>query len=277
MRGEEKAVMMNGTNAEEMKITILGARGSTPTSGKETMEYGGATSCLLVQAGGKSVFLDAGNGIMNAPDIPDDPVCVFFTHLHLDHVLGLPYIPHLYDKGHHVDLYARKQEGSTLREQIEKIYTPPGWPCGLDVYPAGVMTHDEQFPVMIGEIKIEAIESVHPGESTVYRVSYHGKSIVYATDYEYDETTEDALIDFSKNAEILFFDGQYTEEEYQTRRGYGHSTVSHGLTVMEKAHVKRLKIVHHDPRHTDRFLKEWEDKVKTERISFAREGEIILL
>ncbi len=268
---------MNGTNADEIKVSLLGVRGSTPTSGKDTLEYGGATSCLLVQAGGRSIFLDAGNGILNAPDIPDDPVSVFFTHMHLDHVLGLPYIPHLNDKGHSVDLYARKQEGTTLREQIDQIFRHPGWPCGLDVYPARVTTHDAQFPVMIGEMEIDAAKSVHPGDSTVYRVTYHGKSIVYATDYEYDEATEGTLIDFAKNADLLFFDGQYTEEEYQTRRGYGHSTVSQGLIIMEKAHVKQLKIVHHDPGHTDRFLKEWEDKVKTERISFAKEGEIIRL
>lgn len=256
---------------EKIKITILGVRGSIPVSGKDMLSYGGATSCILVRAGGQAIFLDAGTGIINAPDIGDEPVTILLTHPHLDHVLGIPFIPYLTEKDRTVSFYIKKSQ------ELQSIFCPPAWPCGIDVYPADVSVQDAVLPMRLGDVEIDGIDSVHPGNGTVYKLSYRGKSIVYATDYEYDEAKVGSLIAFAENADLLFFDGQYTDDEYAKKRGYGHSTVSQGLIVMKEANVKQLLFVHHDPGHNDRFLKAMEDEVRTNRIAFAREGESIEL
>ena len=62
---------MNISTGERMKITILGARGSVPTEGADMLEFGGATSCVLIETDKEAVFFDAGTGIINAPDVGD--------------------------------------------------------------------------------------------------------------------------------------------------------------------------------------------------------------
>ena len=81
-----------------MKVTILGARGSIPTEGKDMLEFGGGTSCVLVESGDQAVFLDAGTGILNAPDIGDKAITILLTHPHLDHIIGLPFFPYIFER-----------------------------------------------------------------------------------------------------------------------------------------------------------------------------------
>ena len=85
------------------------------------------------------------------------------------------------------------------------------------------------------------------------------------------------LIDFSKDCDLLLFDAQYTDEEFEARRGFGHSTVAQGMEVMKKSGAKNIRFVHHDPRHTDEFLREMERPIKSEAAAFARKDEVIIL
>ena len=65
------------TANNKLKITILGARGSIPTEGEDMLEFGGATSCVLVETDDNAIFLDAGTGIRNAPDVGDKEISIF--------------------------------------------------------------------------------------------------------------------------------------------------------------------------------------------------------
>ena len=267
---------MEDNTRNKMKITVLGARGSIPTEGKDMLEFGGATSCILVEAGDQAIFLDAGTGIISAPDIGEKQISVLITHPHLDHILGLPFFPYII-KDCKISIYSPKRDDTAISEQVEKYLSPPLWPCRISDYPSEVALFDAELPIKIGDVLVEGIPSIHPGGGTVYKLTYEGKSLVYATDYEHDEDRIGELIGFSKNTDLLFYDSQYTEEEYETHRGYGHSTAKWGIRVMKESGAKMLRFVHHDPGHTDEFLRRMEAEIKSEACSYARRGEVIVL
>jgi len=260
-----------------MKVTILGARGSIPTEGKDMLEFGGGTSCVLVESADRAIYLDAGTGITGTPDIGDKAISILLTHPHLDHILGFPFFPYISEKNRKIDIYAAKSGDLGAFEQLEALYKNPFWPCGLKDYPSDVEFHDITFPLTIGDFTVTGIPSVHPGGSVVYRLENSGRSLVYATDYEYEEDKAEDLIRFSEGCDLLLFDAQYTDEEFEARRGFGHSTVAQGMTVMEKSGAKSIRFVHHDPRHTDEFLRKMEEPVKSDTVAFARKDEVIIL
>ena len=260
-----------------MKITILGARGSIPTDGTDKVKFGGATSCVLVETDDLALFLDAGTGITTIPDIGDKDIAILISHPHIDHVLGLPFCAALTEEGKNIGFYATVKNGLGVEAQISKMLSEPLWPCTLADYPADITCHDITFPLEINGVTICGMESNHPGGSTIFKVTHDGCSFVYATDYEHSEEKDAELIDFCRGADLLFYDGQYTPEEYEKKKGYGHSTPQHGVMIMEKSGAKMMRIVHHDPGHDDAALLKMEDEIKTEDIAFARQGEVIWL
>lgn len=262
---------------EMMKVTILGARGSVPTDGDNMRVFGGATSCIMVEADGSVIFLDAGTGMMRAPDIHPPHATILLTHPHIDHLIGLPFFPYLYQSGTVIDIYAGTKEGLDARAQIDSFLSPPRWPCTIDEYPAKAICHTIAAPFEVDNVKVSFMDSNHPGGSTIFRLDHGGTSLVYATDYEHTDEKDEQLIRFSQDADLLLYDGQYTEEEADEKRGFGHSTAQHGVMIMERCNARLLRLIHHHPIHTDADLLRMEDMVRDDNISFARQGEIICL
>ena len=259
-----------------MKITVLGIRGSIPVSGKEYNEFGGATSCILVETADQAVFLDAGSGMLKAPKTDDKKVSVLLSHTHADHVIGLGLSPVLLTR-QDVDIYAKTRDGLNPYEQIKKFMSPPLWPAGVEVYPANVTFHEFGDSLTLGGIEISTMESNHPGGSLIIKLSCEGKTVVYATDYEHTDEKQSELAAFSKGADLVFYDGQYTDEEYEKMKGFGHSTFREGMKLFKKCGAGHIYFVHHDPRHSDSALLEMEKTCADKNASFAREGMVIEL
>ena len=259
-----------------MKITGLGVRGSIPTSGEGFKKYGGATACCLVEAGDQAIYLDAGSGLLHSPDTGDKKVSMLITHTHMDHILGLPLSPLLLSHKH-IDLYAKTRDGLDAKQQIERLMAPPLWPVGLDIYPSDVVFHDIDTRIQLGSVSVETMESNHPGGSTIFKLRHEGKSLVYATDYEHNDEKQAELAEFAKDTDLLLYDAQYTDEEYERMKGFGHSTTAEGMKLFEKSGAKQILFVHHDPRHNDEKLTEMEAGLKNERAGFAREGMMLEL
>ncbi len=267
-----------------MKITILGARGSVPTDGPDMVAFGGATSCIMAESDNSILFLDAGSGITAATATQNKPVNILITHPHADHLLGLPFFPDLSKKGRKFDIYATVKDGLGTYDQVSKFFSAPLWPARIDDYPADVSCHDlpshmckENQVVRIGDFNVSAMESNHPGGSTIFRIENNGSSFVYATDYEHSEDKDGELIRFCRGTDLLLYDGQYTDEEYEKKRTFGHSTPKHGEYIMHKCEAHMLRIVHHDPHHDDETLEKMERTIVGENKAFARQGEIICL
>ncbi len=258
----------------KMTITILGTRGSTPVSGGDFALYGGATSCISISCENTLLFLDAGSGIMASTPPTGKKVSILLSHLHLDHLIGLPLYPALFQKGMSVDIYGKGRNGVTLEKALCTLFHPPYWPVGLGDIAADVSFNDVENHFSIGPLTIDSMEGSHPGGSTVYRVRHGDASFVYATDFEHNDVTSDKLAIFGKGADVLLYDAQYTDAEYPARRGFGHSTPSAGIKIAERAGVRRLLFSHHAPEHTDAQLAALEEEILASHpfASYARAG-----
>ena len=266
-----------------MRIKVLGSRGSMPGEGITFSRYGGFTSCYLVRAGKEEIYLDAGSGIADAKPAKDTNITLLITHMHLDHLIGLPFFPALTEKNRPIDIYAAPRAGLTPEKAMDCLIAPPFWPCKIHDYPANVQIHelptDKDFSFNIGDVNIRMTEGSHPSGSTLFRLEYGGKSLVYATDFEHSVESCKKLATFAADCDLLIYDAQYTTEEYEKYKGYGHSTPNVGIEVAKLAKVKKILFVHHAPWRTDEQLAKMESDIFAiyPESTFAKVGEEIIL
>ena len=260
-----------------LSLTVLGTRGSMAMSGRDRAVFGGSTSCYMIRAGGETVFLDAGSGLLLSPEeLPGTPH-ILLSHLHLDHLLGLGMYRRLSQKGRETVIHVPTLPGQDPADLLDGLYSPPIWPLSLKAYAGDVRIVPLELPLRIGGIAIEGIPGNHPGGCILMKLSWRGRSVVYATDYEWEEKSSAGLIELSRGADLLLYDGQFTEEELAACRGFGHSSPEKGIELLERSGAKRLLLVHHAPRCTDEMLLEREARIGREDVRFAREGEVIEL
>jgi ribonuclease BN (tRNA processing enzyme) len=124
----------------------------------------------------------------------------------------------------------------------------------------------------------------HPGGCIAFRIEYEGKSLVYLTDHEpYGAAKDQDVRNFTRGADVLIREAQYTAAEYELRRGWGHSRFDDAVSDAIEAEVKKLAIFHHDPQHDDLFLErelsELQSRYQSSRldISLAREHQSVEL
>ena len=265
-----------------MQIKLLGVRGTVPVHGEDFSQFGGATSCVLVKAGGECIILDAGTGLQLQSFrafFPGKCFSMLITHAHVDHLMGFPIFPPFFDSGCRCDVYLKTREGRSGTAQIEALMAPPLWPIRTDSLKARVNICDVEPSFQIGRVQVDTMESNHPGGSTIYKLSYGGRSVVYATDYEPESDFPADFCSFAKDCSLLLLDAQYTQEEYPHTKGFGHSTIERSAALAEHCRAARTILVHHDPKRTDRQLLMLEQEVRRRypQIHFGREGEEVFL
>lgn len=248
-----------------MRIRLWGTRGSIAVSGPDTLRYGGDTAAVEVQcAGGNLLILDGGSGIraLKSPHEAVDRVDILLSHLHMDHVQGLPFFPPLLDPDIEVHVWGPGSTTQTLRERISRYLSPPLFPVRVREL-ANVAFHDVlpgEFE--IGDIRITADLITHPGATLGYRLAEHNSTVTYMPDHEpalghprfpgqAEWTSGFAL---AEGADVLIHDAQYRDDEYLDRVGWGHSSISHLAAFTEMTRPRRLVTFHHDPAHTDADL-----------------------
>ena len=265
-------------------VTVLGVRGSFPTTGGDYLEYGGNTSCFLADLGGETIILDAGSGLASLGSgvpLPDGRrhVHILLSHLHLDHIMGLFSFPLLHDPAADICLYGEGCDNTTLRFQLDNILRPPYWPLGLDDFRAHIEVRElapgVRLPLGDG-VTLSTLRGNHPGNSLLYRLEGGGKTLVYALDCEMDGDMRAALANFARDADLLIWDATFAPGELI--KGWGHSTWREGLALGRLAGAKRVLMTHYAQIYSDRFLSEQETLGKADsRCLFAREGMVIRL
>ena len=265
-------------------VAILGARGSFPATGGEFLEYGGNTSCFLVDLGGETVILDAGSGLASlgaGVPLPGGRKCVhiLLSHLHLDHIMGLFSFPLFHDPAAEIYLYGEAYGDTKLRSLLGAVLGPPYWPLGLNDFKARVQIQELTPGVQLSlgdNVVITTLRGNHPENSLLYRLEGGGKTLVYALDCEMDQDMSTSLTCFAQNADLLIWDAAFTTDDL--KKGWGHSTWQEGLALGRLAGVKRVLMTHYSRSYSDLFLSEQEKLAGTDsRCLFAREGMVIEL
>jgi phosphoribosyl 1,2-cyclic phosphodiesterase len=279
-----------------MDIEFWGVRGSIPVPGPTTVRYGGNTSCVRVRVAGGDLVFDAGTGIrelgraMMKSGVPAR-IDVFLSHVHWDHIQGFPFFAPAMKKGVKIGIHGMNSLERTLESVVEGQMEGPTFPIGLKQMGADIDFEAlEEGCILPLETEpgkpwasVSCARLNHPNGVYGYRVVEHstGASFVYATDTEHVEGLVDqTLVRLAQGADVLIYDGMFTEEEYPGRRGWGHSTWLEGFKVAMAAKVKKFVVFHHDPARTDDAMDELKKLVVEEarrmdpsiEVEFAYEG-----
>ncbi|MFH1809747.1 MAG: MBL fold metallo-hydrolase [Pseudomonadota bacterium] len=260
-------------------VKFWGTRGSIPTPGWQTRKFGGNTPCIEVRVDDAVYICDGGSGLrelgVELVQRSNSPIVahLFFSHSHWDHIQGFPFFIPVYRPDSSLFVYGTV-EGDTriyqlLSGQMHSDYFPVEFKdLGAKIVPEFL---SEQGRVIDG-VKVSWFGQVHPGSSLAYRFEHDGCRVVYATDNEIDMTIENqqeseadpsvprrvsaGYLDFIRHADLLIADGQYSDEEYRTKRGWGHPRATTVVDAAIQAGVKRLAVFHHDPMMGDKSVDE---------------------
>lgn len=253
------------------RVKFWGTRGSIATPGPETIRYGGNTACVEVRCGEDIIIFDCGTGIRElgialAREYAERnlEVHLFVSHTHWDHIQGFPFFQPAYRAGNRVNIYSLHSPDRSLEKLFTGQMDGNYFPVTLDDLMARLHFEELASDVQIGNVKISHMHLNHPGLALSFRMESKGRSLVYMTDHEpyhklLGESPHtkklDAEIDsFAKDADLLIREAQYTDDEYLTKRGWGHSSTSDAVLSAVSAEAKRLVLFHHDPMHDDQQI-----------------------
>ena len=296
--------------SNEMKIKFWGVRGSYPTPGTGTVKFGGNTACVEVQVGNRTIILDAGTGIIPlgrelARTKRAGELLLLFSHLHHDHTQGFPFFVPAYIPNAKLHIYGPDGTHESMKSVLERNQSSETFPVGLRDMSSSkdIQAVRESQVIVWDETGVRVAESAsgldddaivirihksyaHPGSVFMYRITWRGKSVVYATDTEGYVGTDKRLVKFAKDADVLIHDAQYLDEHYwgqlegfPSTQGFGHSTVTMACEVAASTSTGQLILFHHDPAYTDDILAGMERKAKSlfSDATMANEGlEIVL-
>lgn len=299
--------------SDDLIVRFWGVRGSYPVPGPKTVRVGGNTSCVELRAGPHTIILDAGSGIINlgtdlvrrAAENGNKPIVatIFFSHMHHDHTQGFPFFAPAHSGASILHIFGPKVFDSDLEETLAHAMLPPTFPVSLDELASLkiLSTIKETDIVLLGNtptdvrilnlyhdqiddspdlVRVLTYHSyAHPKNGVhIYRISWRGKSVVYATDTEGYVENDQKLVKFAQDTDVLIHDAQYRTQDYASntrpKQGWGHSTPAMACAVAKACNARQLVLFHHEPTYDDETIQEIEAHARTlfPNTVAAREG-----
>ncbi|MCX8501270.1 MAG: MBL fold metallo-hydrolase [Alphaproteobacteria bacterium] len=266
-----------------MKVHFWGVRGSVPCASLSHMKYGGNTACVAVEHQNETIILDAGTGIVPlGKQIARKKISsatLLLSHAHLDHIFGLPFFAPAWMPDFSLKIMAgnlSKLSGG-IRGVFDTVYSEPAFPV-----PVGAMRGVHSFTdftagasFQAGVFGVRPMPLNPPNGATAYRIEVNNKSLCYVTDVEHEVgKVDESIVEFIRGTDLFIYDTTYTEAEYLSKVGWGHSTWQHGIKLGMMGNVKRYALFHHEPDRTDEMMALVEEEAKREwNLAFAaREG-----
>ncbi|MGH6944343.1 MAG: MBL fold metallo-hydrolase [Geminicoccaceae bacterium] len=265
---------------DEFWLRFWGVRGTVPCPGPDTLRYGGNTACVEVMCGTERLIFDAGTGLralgVHLVGQTGLKGHIFVTHTHIDHINGFPFFRPAYSPENTFQVWAGHLAGQNgcLQHVLAGLMQAPIFPVPLGIMHACIAFHDfhagEAFEPIAGVV-LRTAPLNHPNGATGYRVEYRGRSVCYVTDTEHREGELDReIVELIRGSQIVIYDATYTDAEYPSFRGWGHSTWNEGVRLCDAAGAERLIAFHHDPDHTDADL----DRI-AEQLERTRPGSLV--
>lgn len=261
-----------------LDITFYGVRGSTPCSGPSTARHGGNTSCVVVEVPGEAPLIcDLGTGVRyfgasveSGPASRPFQATALVTHLHWDHIQGLPFFSPILRPGASLDIIGPVQEGPSLEAAVTAAVAPPMFPVPLGQLPGQIRFREMAmgcFPV--GSAIVTTFPVPHVGPTNGYRIEAGGASMAYISDFQQpigdDPPIPDMIIEHCRGVDVLIHDAQYDPGEFAAKSTWGHCTVAYAVEVARAAEVGTLVLYHHDPLHDD----DWIDRAVSDANALA--------
>jgi len=282
-----------------VRIHLCGVRGSTPAPGAEFVRYGGHTSCVAIAPDGGPVrlILDAGTGLRRVTGLLGGAPfagTIILTHLHWDHVQGLPFFTAGDRDDARVTLLlpepeeAQNQEGSAGAEEVlARGMSPPHFP----IRPSGLRGEWSFCTLAPGAFKaegltVEAREVPHKGGRTFgYRVSDGHSAIAYIPDHcptalgpgpegwgEYHP----AALGLAADVDLLIHDSFLLPDEVAAQASFGHPAADYAVRLGRRARARRVLLAHHKPDRTDDALDTLAARLRPDpHVTVAAEGQVI--
>ncbi|MBF0329133.1 MAG: response regulator [Nitrospirae bacterium] len=253
--------------ADRMTLTYWGVRGTLPVPGNRALRYGGNTSCVTLSFKDDQFFVfDAGTGIKELSDHLlsqgklKSSAKIFISHPHWDHINALPFFAPMYIQGGEFEICGPLQGDMTMREMISYQMDSIYFPITIREFGARVYFRNlREEKISYDGTDISTMLLTHPGNCLGYRIKRKDTTVCYVTDNElfldgapeFNATQFNKLVSFVQGADILITDTTYSDEEYKTKVGWGHSCASQVARLAHNAGVGTLHLFHHDPSQDD--------------------------
>jgi len=261
-----------------MKLITHGCRGSIPNPSKEMLKYGGNTTCFELNMDDFQVFFDTGSGFQNAVLDNNKQIIIVFSHFHHDHLQGLAFNKYLITAEKKTFICSALVNAEKLNKIIRRYFSGDFFPLDLfeNLDNVTFSNFTDVQTMVSGEFKIETIKLNHPGGSYGYSVTRNNKKCVFLCDNEFTTSQADELKIFAENADMVIWDGMFTEEELRVKTGWGHSSIQQGIDFFSSLNCGEIIISHHAPYRTDAELDTIEESLPT-GIHLAKDGQVLKL
>ncbi len=226
------------------------------------LTYGGNTTCTEIRHRGDSYVVDLGTGLVGFAEeqraAGNRKFKFLISHLHWDHILGLPFFPQIYEKGCDIDIYhVHDNAPDYLRIKFNGVNFPVRWEeLGATVNFHQLRLHQ---PYKFNDLTVTPFQLDHPGGSYGYRFDSPAAAIGIAVDNELKRRTADELGQdrrLYQALDALLFDSQYDLNEMTEKYDWGHSSPTLGINLAFQEMIKTLVMVHHNPAADDQRLQD---------------------